>query len=679
MTCSKSLAHYRYHALTLSIATALSAPAFASDDTDVENVKVWGTQVTSSSQFLGDEDIALKQADHLSDLLRDIPGVDVGGTHSINQRINIRGLTEKDIDITLDGASQEGQMFHHISNLTLNPDILKAVDIQVGASSVVNGGLGGSAAFETKDPRDLLRYDENFGARISAGFGSNDYTNGSLTLYGLLNDQVDAMAYISGFDRDNFEDGNGDETYGADGLVTNGTVKFGWEPNAGHRLEFTYDRYKDKGDYPARPDMGGLSSAITTRGEKVVTPVDFQRDTVTLGYEYDGGNAHKVNATLYYNNSELERDETNMPQPPSMNARKGVNVGENTNTGLRLNAQSNVDSEWANHSFTYGGEYNHQESDSTWGNVTPGDNPNHSEEADKYAVYIENAMTFGEIFTLTPGLRYDYMDRQTARNSGSYDDVTWALAAELSLGQYATLRASTRELFKAPTLNETFVTGALSTYDDGNLKAETGHNHQVGIQLQNDSSQAGYSLVASLTYFETEIENEIITKIDPNDRSKFTTTNAGDATYDGVEASILFAYQGLTSTMTYSTTDVEYSEGFDHYHPLYGRFAEQGDVFGASVDYQFETVDILMGWNAQFVSEQDGIYSGGIKDDYNVHNLHARWIPEQVDGLTLTFGIDNVFDEAYVSHASTVGKLGPNLIQDLEPGRNVKVTASYQF
>ena len=46
------------------------------------------TQVTSSSLNLGSSSIETKQADHLSDLLRDLPGVDVGGTSSINNRIS---------------------------------------------------------------------------------------------------------------------------------------------------------------------------------------------------------------------------------------------------------------------------------------------------------------------------------------------------------------------------------------------------------------------------------------------------------------------------------------------------------------------------------------------------------------------------------------------------------------
>jgi len=50
----------------------------------------------------------------MSDLLRDLPGIDVGGTNSLTQRINIRSLGGTDLDIRLEGALQHANMFHHI-------------------------------------------------------------------------------------------------------------------------------------------------------------------------------------------------------------------------------------------------------------------------------------------------------------------------------------------------------------------------------------------------------------------------------------------------------------------------------------------------------------------------------------------------------------------------------------
>ena len=109
-----------------AVGLAINTTAIAEETSYFDEVVVWGTKVSSNTESLGAQDMSVKQADHMSDLLRDIPGVDVGGTHSVNQRINIRGLGETELDIRLDGASQHANMFHHIGNLTLNPDILKS-------------------------------------------------------------------------------------------------------------------------------------------------------------------------------------------------------------------------------------------------------------------------------------------------------------------------------------------------------------------------------------------------------------------------------------------------------------------------------------------------------------------------------------------------------------------------
>ena len=80
---------------------AFTAQAEQATDADMESVVVWATEVRASSVQLDQEAIATKQADHISDLLRVIPGVDVGGAHSLNQRITIRSMDDKDLRITI--------------------------------------------------------------------------------------------------------------------------------------------------------------------------------------------------------------------------------------------------------------------------------------------------------------------------------------------------------------------------------------------------------------------------------------------------------------------------------------------------------------------------------------------------------------------------------------------------
>jgi len=52
-----------------------------------------------------------------------------------------------------------------------------------------------------------------------------------------------------------------------------------------------------------------------------------------------------------------------------------------------------------------------------------------------------------------------------------------------------------------------------------------------------------------------------------------------------------------------------------------------------------------------------------------------QWLPSQLKALSMTLGIENIFDKTYYSHAS----YSSDTVQDYEAGRNVKLSASYVF
>ena len=83
--------------------------------------------------------ITTRNATLLKDVMRDIPGVYVGGTNGMNQKIYMRGVSDRGLNITIDGAKQNGNTFHHNADLLIDPDLIKAVEVEVGAKSVVNG------------------------------------------------------------------------------------------------------------------------------------------------------------------------------------------------------------------------------------------------------------------------------------------------------------------------------------------------------------------------------------------------------------------------------------------------------------------------------------------------------------------------------------------------------------
>ncbi|MCV6611759.1 MAG: TonB-dependent receptor [Amphritea sp.] len=643
--------------LPVAVAVSMATQINAADVAEGQVVQVWGTEVKNSSFSLSDDDIALKQADHLSDLLREQPGVDIGGAHSLNQRINIRGFQDLDLDVTIDGARQNNFMYHHAGNLLINADILKAVDVQVGTNSVLNGGLAGSVAFETKDARDLLQQGQMVGARVYGSYASNDYYSYSLTGYGQLNDKLDLIAYFNDIDRDNPQDGDGNETIGNDGDIRNALVKLGLDLDQEQRLEISYDRYKDKGDYAPRPDMGvATNSSISGT---TVYPTEFDRSTTTLTYELDKGELINLRATLYRNKMNLWRENEGATRPTAHDIAEGVS----DTVGLNLLAESVVEQGDLLHTLRYGTEIYQQT------NTIDYDGAEYAEEqADSWAVFIEDELLFSNGLMLTPGARYNRYKLDTVNNDRTFTDTQFGLAGEYPLTDTVTLKASSTQLFKGPSLSEVFTGAAASIAANPDLKPTTGLNNEIGIRYDADQVAGFDRLVASLTLYKGDINDYI------DDEGDGSLKNIGDYDMSGFEAALAVSKGDLDARLSYAHSESENKETGD---PL-GR--QVGDSISLGVDYHIPGQGVTVNWTSLYTLEEDHFD----KPSYQVHNISARWMPVSVEGLTLTAGVENLFDEQYVSHASRIGDtnhpfFGALHLNDYEPGRNIKLSASYAF
>ena len=637
--------------LALAISAASGAVMAEGQAKELQPLEVWATQISSSSEYLGDNDIQLKQADHLSDLMRMLPGVEVGGTHSVVQKISIRSLDDTDLNITIDGANQQAYVYHHAGNLLINPDILKAVDIQVGANSVLTGGLGGNVAFETKDAIDLLQPGQKVGGRIQGQVASNKYFGTSFTGFGRLGENLDFLAYINQVDRDNPDDGRGRESLGNDGKIMNGLLKAGIALTDEQRLEVAYDHYKDEGDYPFRADMGvGTNQAIT---KDRLYPTDYQRDTFTVGYELDKGDALYLRANLYHNELALKRREDTEEY--------AVKEGVTKNIGGKVLAETLLEHATFNQTLRYGGEYNLQKTRMYKDGHNKG-----GEEAASLALYAEDTLDFDGI-RITPGLRYNVYDIDATAADKSYNEWTWGLAAEMDLNSQWTLRAAATRLFQGPNLEEAFYADHVNS-TNGALKPETGLNREVGIRFR-QQQLAGFDEVnLGLTAFHTSINDRITWS-----RSGGSWFNQDKVELKGFEASARVEKGSFSALASYSKTDTE--------DKLTGNpIADQsGDSVSLTVDYTFPQ-QVTLAWESQWITEE-GHYD---KPAYNVHSISARWAPKSVKGLELTAGIENIFDEYYVSHVSRIGesnhpRFGHLVLDDSEPGRNIKLTAAYSF
>ncbi|MFN3230342.1 MAG: TonB-dependent receptor domain-containing protein, partial [Asticcacaulis sp.] len=491
--------------MTLSTAPALAenaATPAATAQEPVQTVRVWGTKVSSSSLHVNEDDIAIRQADHLSDLLRTVPGVDIGGTHSTNTRINFRGLDDRDLNVFIDGALQTNYLFHHMGNLLINADILKSADIQLGTNSVTHGGLGGAVRFETKDARELLKPGQTFGGRVMGGYNTNAQISGSLTAYGQITPQLDVLAYVHHVSRGNFKDGDGLKTVGSNGKTNNGLIKVGYDLDAQQRLELSYEAIKDAGDYSQRPDMG-LRTQLAIKAGDLTLPTKYDRKSLNLSYALDKGPALRLNATYYTNDLTLWRDERGV--------RIGAYVGTihdaaSDNQGLNVLARSVIETGAITHTLKYGVEiFDQKLTDRP--DLIKGAKPV-VEKATQSAVFLEDTIRFDNGFVLRPEIRQNHYKKvQADGKRDSWSKTRFGLAAELPIEENFRLLASYTELFKGPELEEPFVGRASGIRLNPNLKPETGQNTEFGFRYTVPLAAGQVRLGANL--FRTTIKDYI--------------------------------------------------------------------------------------------------------------------------------------------------------------------------
>ena len=644
---------------------------------ELEQIEIWNTEVKASSLYFNEETLASKQADHLSDLLRTIPGIDVGGSHSINQRIAIRSLEDKDLKITIDGANQNTYMYHHMGNLQIHADILKSVDIEVGTNSVINGGLGGAVRFETKEARELLDKDQQFGARLQTTFADNSGNSYSLSGYGQLTDSVDVLAYYNFVDRQNFEVGGGvitdqhgnkipgtdGEVKGLEGELDDALLKFGWDLSDNQRFEFGYETYSDKGDYSYRPDMGSATDIAITGalGVPLNWPTEFSRDTVTLNYELNFNEDSVLKLAVFNNQSELYRDESGWAENPAYAMWAGKVTGEADNTGINVIGNTFLDGDFSNN-FTYGIDIVKFETQYKAIGLT-GSSRTADEEATNSALFIEDKIAFDNGFTLIPGIRYDNFDINSTVVDNSFSKVTGALAAQYDVSSELTFKLSATQLFKGPELSEVFTgAGSEDTPNEG-IEAETGLNSEFAIAYRAAVLGAD-SFTAGITIFQTDVDNYIYdyAQIPGGGPRDYHKDNVGDLEVTGFEAYTGYNLGHLQVQLSYSSAESDLNAFADYQYLAGFRLdREQGDTISANVDYYFEALELTAHWDILTVASLDhapsldGASEDTAKDSYTVQNISLRWAPSAVNGLAISFGVDNLFDEYYASQSSRTG------------------------
>ena len=666
--------------LSIAIATVLCTQ-IANAATDVPTMTMQKITVTSDSSVRGrvqqdevytDEYTPAQQANHLSDFLEVVPGVSVGGTSSVNQRIRVRGLDDTNLKVSIDGARQEGSLFYHMGDVTIDPDLLKQTEVAVGNNSVTlgNDALGGAVAFKTVDATDLLKPGQKIGAMLHAGYANNnDEVLTSATIFAAPTDNIDLLAYYGKRDVESGEDGEGRELF-EDSKGENILLKAGATVADDHHIGASFSRTEKEGIFPFRPDF-------PSRPEDPI-PQQVKRDTYNVDYGFNPANPLiDVSANAYQTKTRILRDSDD---------KAGYEFdAEVKTTGAKIENISMIESSVGNHKLIAGVEHYKKESAMSRDFTKAS-----SDEAKNTSVYLEDQWRLDKL-TLTPGVRYDrYESPKFVSDGKTYNNVVGALAASYEIAPNTQVFASYTQLFNGPDLSQTiFNSDGENTFVNRGLKPEEGDNSEVGISiilrgltLDNDALQL------SAKYFKTNIENYLQFVRSGNGRVGLNcdTGSLGgncqgsvnsDEDYEikGVELAANYTANNFGMELSYSRARSEGDKTGNSIPSVSGGTADSGDRYMVNLNYD-PTKELGLGWRSTYVAsitDNNGIS----KPSYDVHDVYMSYAPRQFQDIKATLGVYNIFDETYANHASRLSE--SDTTTDFEPGRNIKASLTYQF
>ncbi|MCG8467767.1 MAG: TonB-dependent receptor plug domain-containing protein, partial [Gemmatimonadetes bacterium] len=241
-----------------------------------------GSRVAGSVSVVRSEEIGLRVAQSVDDVVGDLPNVTtIGGPRSQAELPQIRGLGADRVIFRVDGARQDF-VSGHKGRLFLDPILLDRVEVVRGPGSALygSGALGGVMSFATKDADDLLRPGERVGVRIAPSYSGGNEERGA---FGTLFGRSGAVDYVGGFSFRDADDAklstgidlpfSAYETWGALG-------KIGWNATESQRFEVSYDRFDESSTTPLN------ANSIATEPSQVGDRSSL-RETLRIGYELE--------------------------------------------------------------------------------------------------------------------------------------------------------------------------------------------------------------------------------------------------------------------------------------------------------------------------------------------------------------------------------------------------------
>lgn len=609
------------------------------------------------------DDIEKLQPADLKQLFSQTPSVTVSGGSAASQKFYVHGIDEAKLNVTIDGARQKNNVWHHNGNIGINPLFLKSVAINEGVApaDVGPGALGGAVQFETVGAGDLLQEGRTSGGFAFVGYDTNAQT---YTLTGAAYQALNGFEILGAVTRaegDDYSDGSGMTEPGTAADLWNGLGKLSYQSADGHRVDLSAEYYQDDGYRRLRLNMGDVVHPTGTGG--LFNDNLYERLTTTVKYSVEGAEGNfDPEVLFYYNFNKLFRPENpGFPGPAGDFNSDVQSFGGHVQNTFHLQKGD----------VTAGLDFynDHSEIERFYFATDA------TENVSNVGAFVQARFEPANRWELSTGLRADYqsyrtVDHQTFDNFGVSPNVN--IGYELLDG--LTARAGYAYVFGGIEQADIAIFHAADHTYSADVNPTYAHNAKVGL----DYTRGGLTLGANLFYIEI---------IDP------VAWSPADVRINGDD----LVSQGFDLYARYDWPQAYISAGFSYADVKYGdRVALSGDydngvpvgsILTLGAGYTFEQYDLTIGANAEIAFEYsnddlDANFYTNPLPGYQVVDVFAQWKPKVNDlDLTLRAEVTNLFNDTYYSRATfSEFAVGPIAVTPVNsPGRSFGLAVTSKF